>query len=126
MFKYFPINHVWNLSVDLAIEIGEIEEMWAPLQEVAKAFDTAETTAFRETWVRMADKLCALAKDESRGRLMSAGRKFLRTSSYLMTAERLQAHDAPSRMDVYRCQLALFQMRSRLVGDPLQRVENPN
>ena len=35
MFKYFPTNYVWNLSVDLAIEmgarIGEIEEMCAPL-----------------------------------------------------------------------------------------------
>lgn len=34
MFKYFPTNYVWNLSVDLAIEmgarIGEIEEMCAP------------------------------------------------------------------------------------------------
>lgn len=31
MFRYFPTNYVWNLSVDLAIEmgarIGEIEEM---------------------------------------------------------------------------------------------------
>ncbi len=34
MFKYFPTNYVWNLSVDLSIEmgarIGEIEEMCAP------------------------------------------------------------------------------------------------
>ena len=39
MFKYFPTNYVWNLSVDLAIEMGarivEIEEMCAPLQEAA-------------------------------------------------------------------------------------------
>lgn len=31
MFKYFPTNYVWNLSVNLAIEmgvrLGEIEEM---------------------------------------------------------------------------------------------------
>ncbi len=37
MFRYFPTNYVWNLSVDLAIEmgarLGEIEEMCAPLQE---------------------------------------------------------------------------------------------
>ena len=65
MFKYFPTNYVWNLSVDLAIEmgarIGEIEEMCAPLQEAAKAPDAEGTQAFRDTWVRMADKLCALA-----------------------------------------------------------------
>ena len=73
MFKYFPTNYVWNLSVDLAIEmgarIGEIEEMCAPLQEAARAPDAAGTIAFRETWVRMADELCGLAaEDEARGR----------------------------------------------------------
>ena len=59
MFKYFPTNYVWNLSVDLAIEmgakIGEIEEMCAPLQEAAKQPDAAGTVAFRESWSRMAD-----------------------------------------------------------------------
>ena len=39
MFRYFPTNYVWNLSVDLAIEmgarIGEIEAMCAPLAEAA-------------------------------------------------------------------------------------------
>ena len=47
MFRYFPTNYVWNLSVDLAIEmgarIGEIEEMCAPLQEAAKQPDAAGT-----------------------------------------------------------------------------------
>src|SRR3989344_3157098 len=96
MFKYFPTNYVWNLSVDLAIEmgarIGEIEEMCAPLQGAAKAPDAAGTQAFRETWVRMADKLCGLAEeDEARGWVYSAGEKYRRASSYLITAERLQA-----------------------------------
>ena len=80
MFKYFPTNYVWNLSVDLAIEmgarIGEIEAMCAPLQEAAKAPDAAGTRAFRETWVQMADKLCELAdEDKARGRMFSAGEK---------------------------------------------------
>ena len=68
MFKYFPTNYVWNLSVNLAIEmgarIGEIEAMCAPLQEAAKAPDAAGTQAFRETWVRMADQLCELAGED--------------------------------------------------------------
>jgi dienelactone hydrolase len=130
MFKYFPTNYVWNLSVDLAIEmgarIGEIEEMCAPLQEAAKAPDAHGTRAFRETWVRMADKLCTLAEDdETRGRLLSAGEKYRRAGSYLMTAERLQAHDAPGRMALYRRSLDLFLKGSRLMGDPVQRVEIP-
>ena len=130
MFRYFPTNYVWNLSVDLAIEmgarIGEIEQMCAPLLEAAKAPDAAGTQAFRETWVRMADKLCALAdEDKARGRLLSAGEKLVRASSYLVTAERLQAHDAPGRLDLYRRELAVFLEGSRLKGDPVQRVEIP-
>jgi len=35
MFRYFPTNYVWDLSVNLAIEMGgrmgEIAEMCAPL-----------------------------------------------------------------------------------------------
>ena len=77
MFKYFPTNYVWNLSVDLAIEmgarIGEIEAMCAPLQEAAKAPDAAGTQAFRETWSQMAEKLCTLAtEDEAAGHFTAA------------------------------------------------------
>jgi dienelactone hydrolase len=130
MFKYFPTNYVWNLSVDLAIEmgarIGEIEEMCAPLQEAAKAPDAAGTQAFRETWVRMADKLCVLAdEDKSRGRLLSAGEKLGRAASYLITAERLQAHGSPGRVALYQRVLDLFAEGARLAGDNCERVAIP-
>lgn len=130
MFKYFPTNYVWNLSVDLAIEmgarIGEIEEMCAPLQEAAKAPDAAGTQAFRETWVRMADKLCVLAdEDKARGRLLSAGEKLGRAASYLITAERLQAHGLPGRVALYQRALELFAEGARLAGDNCERVEIP-
>ncbi len=130
MFKYFPTNYVWNLSVDLAIEmgarIGEIETMCAPLQEAARAPDAAGTQAFRETWVHMADQLCGLAEeDEARGRSFSAGEKYRRAASYLITAERLQAHNAPGRMALYQRALELFLKGSRLLGDKVQRVEIP-
>ena len=130
MFKYFPTNYVWNLSVNLAIEmgarIGEIETMCAPLLEAAKAPDAAGTQAFRETWVKMADQLCELAdEDLARGRQISAGEKLRRAAAYLITAERLQAHDAPGRMDLYKRELALFEKGMRLMGEPVQRVEIP-
>ena len=130
MFRYFPTNYVWNLSVDLAIEsgarIGEIEEMCAPLQDAAKAPDAAGTHAFRETWVRMADKLCALAdEDKARGRLLSAGEKIGRAASYLITAERLQAHDAPGRLALYKRELELFAEGVTLAGERCERVEIP-
>ena len=130
MFKYFPTNYVWNLSVDLALEmgarIGEIEAMCAPLQAAARAPDAAGTQAFRDTWVRMADQLCGLAEeDQARGRALSAGEKYRRAASYLLTAERLQAHQAPGRLALYQRQLALFQQGSALMGDRVQRVEIP-
>ncbi len=130
MFKYFPTNYVWNLSVDLAIEmgarIGEIEAMCAPLQEAAKAPDAAGTQAFRETWVQMADKLCTLAdEDKAHGRLLSAGEKINRAASYLITAERLQAHDAPGRLALYRRHLELFAEGARLAQEPVERLQIP-
>jgi dienelactone hydrolase len=130
MFKYFPTNYVWNLSVDLAIEmgarIGEIEAMCAPLQDAAKQPDAAGTRAFRETWVRMADKLCGLGEeDEARGRLISAGDKYNRAAIYLLTAERLQAHGAPGRTELYKRFLEVFARGVRLSGENCERVEIP-
>ncbi|RJF95675.1 alpha/beta hydrolase family protein [Noviherbaspirillum saxi] len=130
MFKYFPSNYVWNLSVDLAIEmgarIGEIEEMCAPLQDAAKQSDAAGTKAFRETWSRMADKLCELAaEDESRGRMISAGDKYGRASTYYLTAERLQAHGAEGREALYRRFLDVFVKSIKLAGENCERVEIP-
>jgi len=130
MFRYFPTNYVWNLSVDLAIEmgarIGEIEEMCAPLQEAARQPDTAGTAAFRETWSRMADKLCDLAAaDEASGRLLSAGEKYGRAATYLITCERLQAHGAPGRLELYRRFLDVFAKGVSLAKENCERVEIP-
>ena len=130
MFKYFPTNYVWNLSVDLAIEmgarIGEIEAMCAPLHEAAKAPDAAGTQAFRETWSRMGEQLCTLAaEDEARGRMISAGDKYGRAATYFLTAERLQAHGAPGRAALYQRMRETFDRGVRLAGEACTRVEIP-
>ncbi|WP_111642496.1 alpha/beta hydrolase family protein [Marinimicrobium alkaliphilum] len=130
MFKYFPKNYVWSMSVDLAIEmgarIGEIEAMCAPLQEASTQPDAAGTQAFRDAWASMADKLCGLAEeDEERGRLQSAGEKYGRAAIYLITCERLQAHDSPGRLELYKRELALFNNGVRLTGENCERVEIP-
>jgi pimeloyl-ACP methyl ester carboxylesterase len=130
MFKYFPTNYVWNLSVDLAIEmgarIGEIEEMCAPLKEAANQPDKEGVQAFRDTWAKMADKLCVLAEeDESKGRMLSAGEKYNRAASYLITCERLQGHNSPGRLELYQRELALFQKSIELGRENCVRVEIP-
>lgn len=128
MFKYFPTNYVWNLSVDLAIEmgarIGEIEEMCAPLQEAAKAPDAAGTAAFRRTWADMGDRLCELAKeDEALGRNLSAGEKYNRAATYYLTCERLQGHGADGRGALYDKFLKTFARGIKLSQENCERVE---
>jgi dienelactone hydrolase len=130
MFKYFPNNYVWNLSVDLAIEmgarIGEIEEMCAPLRQAAEEHDAVGVEAFRDTWSRMADKLCSLAAaDETRGRFLSAGEKYSRAATYLITCERLQAYGAPGRLDLYKRFLDMFARGIALAKENCERVEIP-
>ncbi|NML47066.1 prolyl oligopeptidase family serine peptidase [Ramlibacter sp. G-1-2-2] len=130
MFKYFPTNYVWNLSVDLAIEmgarIGEIEEMCAPLQDAARQPDAAGTRAFRETWQKMADKLCGMAEeDEARGRLLSAGEKYGRAAAYLITCERLQGHNSPGRLELYQRMLEVYARGVKLARENCVRVEIP-
>ena len=123
LFRYFPTNYVWNLSVDLSIEI---EEMCAPLQEAAKAPDAAGTVAFRETWVKMADRLVELAaEDEARGRIISSGQKLLRASNYMLTAERLQAHGSAGRVALYGRVLEAFAKGLAQTGSSARRVEIP-
>ncbi|MCC0075175.1 MAG: prolyl oligopeptidase family serine peptidase [Rhodobacter sp.] len=130
MFRYFPTNYVWDLSVNLSIEMGarmgEIAEMCAPLAEAAKAPDAAGTQAFRETWVRMADKLIDLAGDDAAlGRTISAGDKLLRAANYMITAERLQAHGSEGRIALYRRHLATFYQGLAMTRSGAQRVEIP-
>jgi dienelactone hydrolase len=130
MFKYFPTNYVWNLAVDLAIEmgarIGEIETMCAPLLEAAKQPDAAGTRAFLESWVKLADRLAELAaEDEARGRALSAGEKLLRAAIYLGTAERLQGHGVPGRAALYDRYQQTFRRGLALSRANCERVEIP-
>src|SRR5579862_6645972 len=130
MFRYFPTNYVWNLSVDLAIEmgarIGEIEEMCAPLMEASKRPDAEGTRAFAASWVTMADRLCSLAADdESRGRMISAGDKRQRAAIYLATAERMQGHGSPGRAQLYARMQAEFRRGIELSGANCSRLEIP-
>nr|WP_321386022.1 prolyl oligopeptidase family serine peptidase [uncultured Vibrio sp.] len=130
MFRYFPTNYPWDLSINLALEmgakIGEVEEMCAPLKEAADAKDSAGSKAFRDSWERMGDKLCQLAKeDESLGRMISAGDKYGRAATYYITAERLQGHNSPGRINLYDKFLQTFLRGIDLARENCQRVEIP-
>ncbi|EIK94137.1 hypothetical protein PMM47T1_23017 [Pseudomonas sp. M47T1] len=130
MFRYFPTNYSWNLSVDLALEmggrIGEIEQMCSPLLEASRQQDSVGTQAFRDTWASMANKLCELAReDEAAERLFSAGEKYNRAAIYFQTCERLQAHGAPGRAELYAQFLETFTRGIELSQENCERVEIP-
>src|SRR5271155_4753257 len=130
MFRYFPSNYAWNLSVDLAIELGartgEIEEMCAPLMEASKQSDEEGTRAFARSWIAMADKLCGLAaEDEQYGREISAGDKLQRAAIYYSTAERMQGVTTPGRKELYLKFQRTFLKGIAQSGANCERVEIP-
>src|SRR5579859_974712 len=130
MFQYFPGNYVWNLAINLAMEmgakIGEIEEMCRPLVEIARQGDDAGTQAFMQSWVTMGDTLVELAQeDEARGRLLSAGNKLGRAATYYLTAERMQAHSYEPRKALYDRFQSVFRRGVQLAHENCERVEIP-
>ena len=130
MFKFFKKNYVWNLSTDLSIEMGakmgEVQEICEPLLAIEDKPDKQNSKAFGDAWIKMADKLCSLAKeDEAKGRLISAGDKYVRASGYLITGERLQEHGAEGRKELYKRCIDLFIQGIGLNGENCKRVEIP-
>ena len=130
VFRYFPTNYVWDLSINLSIEmggrLGEIEAMCAPLKEAALTPEDGGTLAFRKVWSGGADNLIDLAQDDlARGRSLSASNKLMRAANYLITAERLQAHGSEGRMALYRKHLATFYQALGLGGTGAYRVSIP-
>lgn len=130
MFRFFPTNYPWDLSVNLSIEMGarmgEIQEMCGPLADAAKAKDAEGTAAFRQTWVTMADKLMDLAEEDlTAGRNFSAGDKMVRGANYMMTAERLLAHGTDGRVALYKRMQDTFYAGLKLSGSKAEKVTIP-
>jgi esterase/lipase len=130
MFRYFPTNYVWSLAVNGALEcggkIGEIDEVCAPLRDIATQGNDAGTEAFFHAWQQMADKLVMLAgEDEAQGRAFSAGEKLERAALYYQTAERMQAHGFGPRLAMYRQVLDCFTKAQKLKKANCTRVEIP-
>lgn len=129
LFEYFP-NYIWNLSVSIAMEsgaqIGEVIDMCAPIKAAAETGADAGTQQFMAGWVAVADKLLDLAaEDEARGRNFSASNKLERAALYLLTAERMQGHGTPGRLETYAKARNAFDKSARIGGLNRERVEIP-
>lgn len=129
LFEYFP-NYIWNLSVAIALEnggkIGEIVDMCQPIKDAADNGEDAGTPEFLKEWVKKADTLVELAEEDlENGREFSAGPKLKRASIYYVTAERMQGHGHPGRMQTYKKALDAFERGTTYARDNVKRVEIP-
>ncbi|WP_321503628.1 alpha/beta fold hydrolase [Breoghania sp.] len=129
LFNYFP-NYVWNLSVAIALEsgaqIGEIMDMCQPLLERAEGGEDAGTADFMQSWIKEADKLAGLAKeDEEAGHLFSAADKQKRAALYYLVGERMQGHGHPGRAETYRKGVDAFMSSIENAKENCERVEFP-
>lgn len=129
LFEYFP-NYVWNLSLSIALEsggrIGEIMDMSAPIRDAAQKGEDAGTPQFMAEWVKMADKLSDLAReDQDNGRLFSASDKLRRSAIYYTTAERMQGHGHPGRAETFAKARKAFDDAMAFGKEPVERVTIP-
>lgn len=129
MFEPFPTNYVWNLSVNLALEMGgSIGEIDTANRAVAKAAEAGDSgvEAFFETWIAMARRVGAMAdEDRAAGHPESAAAKYRRACSYLITAERMQARDYPPRHQAYADMLETFARYVECSGESGETVDIP-
>ena len=130
LFQYFPNNYVWNLSVAIALEsgaqIGEIEDMCAPLRAAAARGEDAGTGEFLKQWILCAENLVVLAEEDlALGRGYSAASKLNRASLYFQVAERMQDRGAPARAETYAKAVGCFQRSIDVGGRNFRRVEIP-
>lgn len=130
MFWLFPTNYVWNLSVNISMQMGaeisEISRMAENLIEISKQGDDEGTQAFLAEWEAVAGQLIAQAdEDKVRGRTLSAGGKLRRAANYLIIAERMQAAGLEERDTTYRRMLNCFDQAMALGEEPCTRVTIP-
>jgi dienelactone hydrolase len=114
------------MALESGGQIGEIEDMCAPLREAAARGDDAGTAEFLEQWVDMAEKLLTLAgEDEACGRLLSASRKGQRAALYLIVAERMQGYGHARREATFARAQQAFRHAVEIGGENAERVEIP-
>jgi pimeloyl-ACP methyl ester carboxylesterase len=129
MFEPFPTNYVWNLSINLALEmggaIGEIDNANRATVQAARTGDDG-VDAFFDTWIAMAERVNAMADDDhGAGHVESAAAKYRRACAYLVTAERMQANDYPPRQRAYAAMLRTFARYVACSGEPCEMVDIP-
>lgn len=106
MYEAFPGNYVWNLSVNICLNMGGVMGEIDPANDRVRAVASTDadqgTEAFFEAWGELADRVRTLAAEsEAAGHPYSAAEKYARAAAYYITAERMQSRDFAPRKAMY-------------------------
>ena len=87
MYEPFPGNYVWNLSVNICLNMGgvmgEIDPANAAVRGIADSNPNEGTEAFFAAWGELADRIRELAaEDDAAGHRFSAAEKYARAAAY--------------------------------------------
>lgn len=130
MYEPFPGTYVWNLSVNICLNMGGVMGEIDPANDKVRAIVTADpdhgTEAFFEAWGALADRVCALAAaKDAAGHRISAAEKYARAAAYYITAERMQSRDFGPRKAMYAKMLDTMKRFYATSDLGAQRVEFP-
>ena len=114
------------LAVSMGGAISEIDEACRPLKEASKRNDVFAQQAWHESWKKLAERVEALARGHQEAeQYLSAGRKYLRASSYYHLAERMLPSQDPRKVQTYRQGLVAFKKGIQFRKEPMEWVEVP-
>lgn len=110
MYEPFPGNYVWNLSVNICLNMGgvmgEIDPANDKVRAVAGTNPDHGTEAFFSTWGELGERVLGLAAAaDAAGHAATAAEKYARAAAYLITAERMQSRDFAPRKAMYATML---------------------
>jgi dienelactone hydrolase len=130
MYEPFPGNYVWNLSVNIALNMGglmgEIDPANEKVRAVARQGGDAGTEAFFDAWGELADRVRRLAENhEAADHDLSASEKYARAAAYYIIAERMQSRDYAPRKAMYATMLKTMDRFYATSDLGARRVEFP-
>lgn len=130
MYEPFPGNYVWNLSVNICLNMGglmgEIDPANDRVRKTASTGADQGTEAFFDAWGALGDRVRELAEEaEQDGHTISAAEKYARAAAYYITAERMQSRDFAPRKMMYATMLKTMERLHALGSLRSRRVEIP-
>jgi dienelactone hydrolase len=130
MYEPFPGNYVWNLSVNICLNMGGVMGEIDPANDKVRAIASTDpdqgTEAFFSAWGELADRVRGLAEAaDAAGHRFSAAEKYARAAAYYITAERMQSRDFGPRKATYATMLATMERLYVVGGLGAARVEFP-